>query len=64
METVKIVGFFDWNDNYCEAFVRIVEKSQINSLFDINIASVEMNNGEILEVYNVDGELCGYYEAI
>lgn len=54
--------FFDWEGNYCEAEVTEVAKSEVNFLFDTHIASVEMADGSHFEIYNIDGELCGYYE--
>lgn len=59
---MKTTIFFDWNGNYCEAFVDIVKKSAINPLYDIHVASVEMCDDTYLEIYSVDGVLCGYYE--
>lgn len=57
----EIIRFFDWNGNFHEAFVKIVSKTEICPLFDTHIASVELNDG-FIEIWNVDGELWGYYE--
>lgn len=56
-----------WNEKtntYEKAVVVIVDKEEVNPIYDEYISSIEYGNGEYFNVYLSDGHLVGYYEIV
>lgn len=54
--------YLDDNMNVVDVNVVVIEKADIRPPYDTHIRSIEIGT-DLWELWNIDGVVCGYYEA-